>query len=108
MVQSYIGVWLGRQVVPVRYRPIPARLERRYAHLDLGRILGNLPALRRDLALVGEAIPEHQVVVEYPEVLTGEQEIRGAAPGQPPAVLTGRDVGEPNVVLPPNALADWL
>src|SRR5579859_954248 len=108
MVQSYTGARSGRPVVPVRYRPIPDRLERRCAHLDLGRILGNLPALRRDLALAGEVIPEHQVVVEYPEIITGEQEIRGAAPGQPPDVLTGLDVSERNVVLPPDVLADWL
>src|SRR5271154_6286340 len=45
MVQSYTGAKSGRPVVPVRHRPVPHRLERRRARLDLGRILGYLPAL---------------------------------------------------------------
>src|ERR1039457_786233 len=108
MVQSYTGAWSGRLVLPVRYRPVPHRLERRRARLDLGRVLGYLPALWRDLALAGEVGPEHPAVVEHPEVVTGQQEIGGPAPGEPSDLLPCRDVHERDVVLPPDVLADRL
>src|SRR5213078_3672585 len=59
-----------------------------------------------EFAVAGEVAEPDQAIVEQPEVVARQREIRRAAAGEPPHQFAGREVGERDVVLEPDVVRD--
>lgn len=79
-----------RLVVGVRCGPLPDRLECGGAELEHRRIGGQLDI--EPLTLAAEVIERDDPIVEHPEVVARQREIRRAAARQPADLLARRDV----------------
>src|SRR5689334_2378667 len=98
---------LGEPVVRVRDGPLPDRLERPGAHRDHPGIGAQL--VLNDPAVPVEVVELDGVVVEQPEVVPRQAQVRGSAPGQPADLLAGGDVqAAGRLVLEPDVVVNGL
>src|SRR2546421_11935263 len=101
------GRCLDRLVVLVRDGAFPDSQERRGAQLDQGSVVGDFVGYR--LAAAAEVVEHDAPVIEQPEVVARQGDIRSLPPGQPPYFLTGSDIQRRcNGVLEADVVADRL
>jgi hypothetical protein len=102
MAWFVVGMGLD-PVLPVRYRELPYGLERRPARLGHPSVIAILATL--DLTIPAEKGEADQPVIEYPVWIAGDRQGGGKPPGQPPDLLTSRDVDRfRQPVLPPHVV----